>query len=170
MCCCFWFRRQQHARGQSNSNTHIVWYQYLTLTLVFHMFINKTLIITVTIEGNILPFICQRTTTTTKIKESHKNWQIYVQSVLGLVTIKQKHNSFTQLSLYIDLIYLLLVNIRSWYATVNTTLLFPQVKACGLTFYRLIIKPQHVCCYFSIFIKCPMLLSFECYKLLSWSA
>lgn len=97
------------------------------------------------------------------------NWHIYLQTVLGLVAVTQKHKFFgTALTVY--RFNLLLVNIKSWYATVNTSLLFPQVTACGFIFYRCITEPQHVCCSFNIFIKYPLPLSFECYKLLSWFA
>lgn len=91
---------------------------------------------------------------------------------LSLAWLLQHKNtsSLAQFSLYADLIHLLLVNIKSWYATVNTSLLFPQATACGLTFYRCITKPQHVCYYFNIFIKYPLPLFFELYKLLSWFA
>lgn len=164
--CAFAFNLEDDgSQARVQSNYKIFSAMNITLAIIVHTFINKILIMLQSREIFYFSLAKEWKKEIKKKKSKKIGTFIYKLSLASLLW--NKTQVLWQNSLY-DLIYLLLVNIKSWYATVNTSLLFPQVKACGLIFYRCIIKPQHTCCYFNIFINCPMPHSFECCKFLPW--
>lgn len=63
-----------------------VWYDP-DILIIIDMFTNKTLIMIFTVEGNV-PLLCAKEWKN-NMKESLENWHTYLQTVLGLVVIKQ---------------------------------------------------------------------------------